>query len=409
MFETKVETVRVLFISWWWPFPADNGSKIRIYNLLRQLSIGHEVTLLSFAQADEATPEQVEHLREICQHVEVVPKPFFDPSSLKSTIGYLSRWPRSLKAVYSDQMADLVAQRAHQHDIVIASQLQTLLYLEVANGVPAILEEIQVTDFHQKLHLANTAPARFRARLTLLKMDMLLRHLFEQGIVMSVVSEAEQDYLQALNPTHVPVRLIPNGVDTNAICINPDIAPQPATLIYPGAVTYDANYDAVAYFIEEVLPLLRQTHPDILFRVTGGTGGVDIRHLAAQPNVEFTGYLPNVEPAIQASWATVVPLRVGGGSRLKILESMALGTPVISTSKGAQGLNVHKGQDILLADDPADFAVAVERLLGDAELRARLVQAGRSLVEREYDWSIIGHQLLQFIEDITQQEVVIHG
>jgi glycosyltransferase involved in cell wall biosynthesis len=401
--------MQILFISWWWPYPANNGSKIRISSLLRQLAALHEVTLLSFAEANEATPDQIAHMRQLCRHVEVLPKPSYRPSSLKSTLGYVSRWPRSLADVYSPAMADLVTKHARDCDAIIASEFQTLRYLELAPQIPGILEDIELTGFHDRVTHAASAAARFRAGLTLFKLENALRRLFQQGVAMTAVSQEEKTFLEPLNPAHNPIRVIPNGVDTHAQQPNPAIQPRPLRLIYPGAVTYQANYDAVAYFIRDVLPLLRQRHPEIQFVVTGGTGSVDIRDLAAQPGVIFTGYLPEIASAIQESWATVVPLRHGSGTRLKILESMALGTPVISTSKGAEGLRVSDGENILLADDPAALADAVDRLHHNADLRSHLARAGRSLVELEYDWSIIGNQLVDLVETVVRQRISLHA
>jgi glycosyltransferase involved in cell wall biosynthesis len=173
-------------------------------------------------------------------------------------------------------------------------------------------------------------------------------------------------------------------------------------MIYPGAVTYSANHDAVTHFIQDVLPLIRQQQPQAQFTVTGKTGEVDVSNLKTQPGVVFSGYLPSVSDAVRQSWATVVPLRVGGGTRLKILESMALGTPVVSTRKGAEGLNIRDGREILIADSPQDMAKMLCGLFENADLREGLAEAARKRVEQEYDWTVIGRQLLNFVEDVVR-------
>jgi polysaccharide biosynthesis protein PslH len=401
--------MQIVFISWWWPYPPNNGSKIRAYHLLANLAQAHDVTLLSFADEGEATPDQIAHVQTFCQRVEVVPKPTYKPGSLKAQLGYFSRWPRSLLDVYSPQMAQLVAQYGAPADVVIACQMQTMRYLELVPDKPRILEEIEVTGFHDLVAAASGQASRLRAQLTLTKMKNSLGSLLEQGTVMTVVSDKEQAYLETLAVPDARISVIPNGVDSAHKQPDPDVRPQPHTLIYPGAVTYGANYDAVQYFVEDVLPLVQAKHPDVTFTVTGGTGQVDIKSLAARPGVYFTGFLPEVEPKIRQSWATVVPLREGGGTRLKILESMALGTPVIATTKGAEGLAVQSGRDILIADSPPALAEAIDRLLADADLRASLSQAGRTLVTRTYDWSIMGRQLLDLVEDVVQSKVTHHG
>jgi glycosyltransferase involved in cell wall biosynthesis len=392
--------MRVLFLSWWWPYPADNGSKIRIYNLLRNLASAHEVYLLSFADAGEATEERIAHLRTFCAQVEVVPRPFYNPGGLKAMAGYLSRWPRYLLDVYSDRMAERVQAFASSVDVIIASELQTVRYLDLAPSLPAVFEGAEVTGFEDVVAQATSPLQRFRTQLTLRKMRNTVRRLMERGIAISVVSQSEQDYLRELAPADARIAVIPNGVDTNANGPGQD-TPTPNTLIYPGAVTYDANYDAVSYFIQDVLPLVQQQITDARFTVTGGTGNVDVRDLAAQPGVTFAGYLPDVAPAIRASWAVVVPLRLGGGTRLKILEAMALGVPVISTRKGAEGLDVRDGENILLADQSEALAQAVIHLLNDAALRTRIACNARTLVEREYDWQKIAGRLDDLIQQVA--------
>lgn len=399
--------MRVLFLSWWWPYPADNGAKIRIYNLLRHLSQSHEVTLLSFAEAAEATTAQIEHLRTFCAHVEAVPKPVYNPGTVRATLGYLSPWPRSLVDVYSPVMAKRVTEIAAlcQVDMVIASQLQTMRYIELVPEMPAVLEEIEITGFHNRVQEATGASGRVRAQLTLTKLENALRGLLNRGVAVTVVSEAERAYIERLAIPGAQVRVIPNGVDTAANRPDATLTPQPNSLIYTGAVTYDANYDAAAYFIHDILPLIRARIPGATFTVTGGTGGVDVSELAAEPGVTFTGYLPSVADAVRNAWALVVPLRIGGGTRLKILEAMALGTPVIATRKGVEGLDVVPDEHVLLADTPQQFADAACRLLGDPALWARLSAAGRHRVETCYDWTVISRQLGDFINDITQSRV----
>jgi glycosyltransferase involved in cell wall biosynthesis len=391
---------RILFISWWWPYPADNGSKIRIYNLLRHLSQQYHVALVSFAEADEAQPEQVEHLRGLCESVDVIPKPHFDPAGLKALLGYFSHWPRSLVDTYTTEMEQAIQRVAAERpvDLMIASELGNMRYLEVLPGLPGILEEAQVAIARSAVEQASGTASRLRAEMTLAKTESAIRHLMNRGVVVTTASETEEVFLRHFAPAGAAIKVIPNGVDTQLHRPDPAVEPQANSLIYTGAVTYYANYDAVAYFVREVWPLVRQRSPEARFTVTGSTRDVDVSDLAAEPGVHFSGYLPSVADAVRQHWALVVPLLSGGGTRLKILEAMALGTPVISTRKGAEGIHARSDEHLLIADSPAEMADAVCRLLADPALRARLSQAGRALVEQEYDWSVIGGQLVNVIE-----------
>ncbi len=392
----------LLFLSWWWPYPANNGAKIRIYNLVRNLSQHYQVTLLSFAEADEATPEQIAHLETFCHQVEAVSKPLYNPGALKATLGYLSRWPRSLVDVYSTDMAERI-QRVHQTqrvDVIVASQFQTMRYLEVLPDVPAILEELEITQFQNAVEQAKSTSRRLRAQMTLSKFQQSINRLIQAGAACTVVSESEAAYIKQFVPPNTRIEVVPNGVDTTANQPDASIEPKPLSLIYTGAVTYHANYDAVAYFVHDIWPLVRASCPEAIFMVTGSTGSVDVKDLAAVPGVSFSGYLPSVADAVRRQWAVVAPLRVGGGTRLKILEAMALGTPVIATSKGAEGLAIHHGQDILIADTAQSFAEAAGQLFDDAALRNKLSVAGRALVEREYDWGALTGRLIELVERV---------
>jgi glycosyltransferase involved in cell wall biosynthesis len=219
----------------------------------------------------------------------------------------------------------------------------------------------------------------------------------QMGAACTVVSASEAAYIQRVIPSS-RVEVVPNGVDTIGNHPDPSAEPKPYSLIYTGAVTYNANLDAVEYFVHDIWPLVCARYPQAIFTVTGGTGNVSVSELAAQRGVKFSGYLPSVADAVREQWAVIAPLRVGGGTRLKILEAMALGTPVIATSKGAEGLDIHSGKDILIGDSPQDFADAIGRLFEDAALRTQLSSAGRALVERDYDWSALASRLINLVE-----------
>jgi glycosyltransferase involved in cell wall biosynthesis len=201
-------------------------------------------------------------------------------------------------------------------------------------------------------------------------------------------------------PGYEPLLVIPNGVDLQ-VNSGDFGAPRPDSLIYPGALTYSANFDAMKFFLEDILPLIRAQRPDASLRITGGYDGVPVHELPLGRGAELTGYLDDVRPAVAQSWGCVIPLRVGSGTRLKALEAMALGTPVISTSKGAEGLEVRHEENILIADDPGEFSQAVLRLLQDEHLRAKLSANGRRLVEERYSWEACARPLERLLNQIA--------
>lgn len=396
--------MRLLFLSTWFPYPPNNGSKIRIYNLLRALSKKHEVVLLSFAENGEVSEESRRALGSICQEIKVASKPVYRPTRAKALLGFFSSQPRSLVDRYSLEMEQLVRQTVEKGsiDAVITSQIDTVSYGLALAGVPRIFEEVELTVLYEPFANQPASLRKFRSGLTWWKLSNFIRSTLNAFDACTVVSEQEQTRVKEVAPGYRAIGVIPNGVDVryNRGSFG---APEPDTLVYAGALTYGPNFDAVDFFVREVLPLIQAERPEVKLFVTGRTEGVPIGALRQNPAVHFTGYLDDIRPRIAQSWASIVPLRVGGGTRLKILESLALGTPVVSTAKGAEGLDLRPDREILVADDPAGLAAAILRLLQDRPLREKLSCAGRKVVETKYDWQIIGRNFSDFIEEVVLQ------
>ena len=226
--------------------------------------------------------------------------------------------------------------------------------------------------------------------------------MFHQFDLCTMVSEQDRrTSLGLARNFHGRIEVIPNGVDCqrNRPGLNPAI---PNRLIYTGALTYQANYNAVQYFLNEVYPIVRQSMPEVNLTITGSKVGVDLSRLRLDDSVSFSGYVDDVRPLVGGSSICVVPIQEGGGTRLKILEAMALGTPVISTSKGAEGLAAIHNEHLLIADNSATFAEGILRLLKEPDLRERLTENARRSVEQHYDWDQIGQRFVDLIENINE-------
>lgn len=397
--------MRILFISAWYPYPPDNGSKIRVYHLLQELARHHQITLLSFLPTAAET-RFIPRLQEFCTTVRVVQRDPFQRDRMKAILGFLSPRPRSVVSTYSPEMAQSVRKtvRRESFDIVIASTTATAAYALQVSGVPKVLEEHNfMTRLMWEQYHAQRSPLKQLQRwLTWQKSKRYESWLFRQFDACTMVSEQDKAAVLATMPGCPRVEVIPNGVDVHYYAAG-SIAPAPYTLVFNGALTYSANHDATRYFLGEILPLIRAEVPDVALKITGSTAGVDLDGLSLDSNVVLTGYMDDIRPVVAASWVCVVPLRVGGGTRLKILEAMALGTPVVTTSKGAEGLDVSPGQDILIADEPAEFATSTLRLLRDPALRQHLAHHGRKLVERKYSWTKIGQKLNSLLEIVVRE------
>jgi glycosyltransferase involved in cell wall biosynthesis len=396
--------MKILALSRWFPYPPDNGSKIRIYNILKQLASQHEIVLLALAADDEGSPEAMAALRQWCTQVKTVPKRAFDAHQWRTWPGFFSPWPRHHYQTFSHELQALVAReiRAHKFHLGIAFQLDMARYLLGYHQFPKVLEEVELTMIAESAARETHPLRRLRRQLTLWKTRWFVNRLLRNYDFCTVVSEQEQALLRRLAPHYQSMVVVVNGVDPSHYR-GPFGPPQGDSLVYPGALTYSANFDAMSFFLSEIFPLIKRAAPHATLRITGKTTGLPLEQLPRQDGVIFTGYLNDIRPCIAQSWVSVVPLRVGGGSRLKILESLALGTPVVATSKGAEGLDFIPGHEILIADDPAEFAAAVLRLLQDPLLRETLGQRGRQAVQCRYDWQIVGQRLNDVIEMAISQ------
>ncbi len=392
--------MRILFLSAWCPLPADNGSKLRISHLLRGLGHKYTIDLLTFAP-EEPDIDAVREMQAVCDSIELLPETPFAGRMGDGLRGLFSKRPRSVLANYSPAMAAAVRECSKRHyDLVIASQIHMAPYALLMPDIPRLLEEIELTLLHDQFTGQKQISSRLRYGLTWWKTRHYIADLLQHFAGVTVASECERHLLQTLAPRDIHIALVPNGVDT-AGCAGDFGPPEPDTLIYPGALSYDANLDAVAYFAGSVLPLIRTHRPEVKLRVTGRVTPSQVEAFSSTEGIEFTGYLSDVRPAIARSWAEVVPLRKGGGTRLKVLEALALGTPVISTSKGVEGLELLPEQDVLVADTVESLAAQTLRLLESPTLRQQLAANGR-LAAARYDWSIGIRQLDQAIETITQ-------
>jgi glycosyltransferase involved in cell wall biosynthesis len=391
--------MRILYLSRWFPYPPDNGSKIRIFNMLRVLSREHDIDLISFA-TDVVHSEHIRALENYCRRVEIIPYRPFQPGRLQARLGFLAVRPRSVLDTFNREMERHI-QRAVQrkrYDLIIGNEIDMAPYLVSIPHTPKLLEDIELTFYYERYAQQAKRMDKIRSGVSWLKWERYIRNLSRDIQAWTVVSQKERNLLSRISNGVISSLVVPNCVNYQSY--QGDFgSPDKDTLIYSGALTYHANFDAVDYFLREIFPLIQKERPGTRFIVTGKLDGVPIESLPDHEKVIFSGYLDDIRPAIAHSMVNVVPLRVGGGTRLKILESMAIGTPVVSTSKGVEGLDLVDGREILVADAPDDFAAAVLRLMRDTELRERLSSAGCATVARQYDWDVVAPEFTRFVEN----------
>jgi glycosyltransferase involved in cell wall biosynthesis len=392
---------RVLVLGTWFPWPPDNGSRQRLWALLGGLSQRYDVDLLVLVD-DPVPSAHVMAVRERCTRVELVTRRPFIPRSLRAIAAFFHPSPRSVVSTYTRQMRETVDRFVADGKpvAVVVSGIHVARYALHLTGVPCILDELEPAGLRA---ITPDAPVTHTVRnaLTWKKVSRYIQRVTGTFAATAVVSEQERDEVLELSP-EAHVYVVPNGVDVERN--QPlDVTPEPRTLVYPGAPTFSFNLEAVQWFAGNVLPAVRDARPGTRLRVTGRTDAVPRNALPDAAGIEYTGYLDDVRPTVATSWCTVVPLRRGGGTRLKVLESMALGTPVISTSKGIEGLDLVAGEEVVVADTADEFAAAVVALLDDAPRRAALAAAGRRAVEARYDWRPIARDFTDVVQGVTSR------
>jgi len=390
--------VRILFLSRWFPCPPNNGSKLRIYNILRGLARNHEVTLLSFADqpnVDSGLPK----LQSLCQETLVVPWKPFNPRSLRARLGLLSSTPRSVIDTFAPEMKQHIDRALSQKDyeLIIASEIDMAIYSQYFRHTPALLDELQIGVLYEQYTKATSFRHRVRHGLTWTKHRRYLGSVLKNFQACVVASSQERQLLSLAVPNYQSVEIIPNCVNLTSYSDTQEV-PQPNTLIYTGALSFTPNYEAMLWFLRQVYPLIQGQIANIHLTITGNHAN---RPLPPTDSVTLTGFVDDVRPLIARSWASIVPLHTGGGTRLKILEAMALGTPVVATSKGAEGLDVEADKHLLIADTPEGFAQKVIRLLQEPELREHLANNAYRLVREKYDWKVVMPRFLHLIERIA--------
>lgn len=395
--------MRILFLASWFPYPPDNGSRQRTRALLRGLR-AHQITLIALTDPDQ-TVTRVPELDALCENIIALPRKSFAPRRLSALRAFFSTQPRYLRATYDAAVSAAIRQTldANKYDAVVASELSMARYAAEINASNLVFDDLEIGIFRDA-YVNARGWARRRNYLTWVKFKHLVQNLAKYFRLVTAVSEVERAHALALGLASTQIAIVPNGVDCDAADLIA-ASVEPLSLIYNGALAFAPNRDAAQYFVREILPLVRAQEPAAHLRITGRANQVAQNELSADNIVSFTGYVAEVKPLVKASAICVVPLRQGGGTRLKILEAMALRTPIVSTSKGAEGLSVRHGEHLLLADTPRAFADAILKLFRNEPLRQSLTDNAYALARAKYDWTLIGEHFNQLLLKCAPQDL----
>jgi glycosyltransferase involved in cell wall biosynthesis len=406
--------MRILFLTSQLPEPAHAGGTLRTNGLMRGVhAAGHEVHLLSFASPETLIANRAA-LDEFCASVEIISPPVRKLSRrlrdlVLTQMADMQR--RADSPLYTAKLEQLLTQQ--HYDLIQIESLEMAAYLSTIQRVspktPVIYDS-----FNAEFALQRTIYEAERGSLrhlpgaiySLMQWRRLTR--FEGQtcrLVTHVIAVSEEDAkaFHDLVP-HVPVSVVPNGIDADAYAqSDSSLDLGPSALVFTGSMSYRPNVDAALWFTDSVLDNVRAHIPEAKFFIVGSSPHPRLDMLRERPDVEITGWVPNVDPFLHAAAVYVVPLRMGSGTRLKLLQAMAAGRAVVSTTIGAMGLTVRDGVELRLADTAERFAQAIIELLKDPAQRRALGTAGAIYVKTNYDWSVIVPRLLAVYDQIMAE------
>jgi sugar transferase (PEP-CTERM/EpsH1 system associated) len=390
--------------------PLDKGGRLRTWHLMRHLAMRHDITYLCFAQPEDVTHYGHE-MSAVCARLETVPR----TDAPKDSLRFYGRVLRHLldpapyavgayrSRAYRQRLDALVARNSF--DRVVCDFLVPAINLQRRLPCPSLLFTHNVEAEIWRRH-AETAVNPVRRALYRQQWHRMRRFegrtlaQFDRVLTVSEVDRLTFHQLYA-GEFQAPTTVVPTGVDTSYFQPDPRVSPRRRHLVFVGSMDWLPNEDAVMSFCRDTMPLIRAAVPDVTLTIVGRDPTAAVQQLADGERVVVTGRVDDVRPALHEAAISIVPLRIGGGTRLKIFESMAAGTPVVSTTVGAEGLAGEPGRHLLIADEPSAFAAAVVSLLGDHARRIAMAAAARAFVVRHFDWSAVAEHLERALLDTT--------
>jgi len=393
--------MRILWLKTDLLLPLDKGGKLRTWHLMRHLAKQHEISYLAFAEPDQPQAD-ITGMREVASRVETVTRSepakgtwrFYADAAMHVVDPLPYAVGKYRSAEFRRRFDALVAEI--DFDLIVCDFLFPAVNLPKQLPCPAVIFTHNVESEIWRRH-AETKTGALAKLLYGMQYRRMLRYEGDalrrfDGVL--AVSDADRDTFNRIYPGAIqrPAHVVPTGVDTAFFTAAPSEAPS-RQLVFTGSMDWLPNEDSMLYFSRDVLPLIRAEEPDVQLSIVGRAPTPAVKQLGEQAGVTVTGRVDDVRPYMRDGAVYIVPLRIGGGTRLKIFEAMAMGKAVVSTTVGAEGLPVTNGEHLLLADQPDTFARAVVQLLRDVDRRRQLEAAARTLVVETYDWAAVSGAL----------------
>jgi glycosyltransferase involved in cell wall biosynthesis len=384
--------MKILHLLPYIPTPPDFGGALRIHYILEHLSNHHEVTVAAFRQKGDPA-----------RFVQTFPRltnAYFEPLPLSQRFQRLfqfyslftghSYWYVSMISRNMQRRIDRLLEE-NTYDIILV-EFPLMGFFDLKCDAVKILDahNVEYDNFRRMADINSSKIRGFFYRREYRKFYREEIAVCRRQEAIFTTSTRDQQILDEDVPK-IPKFIIPNGVDLSYFHPSND-EPEPHSLVFTGMMGYVPNYEGMLYFLDDILPLIKNRIPDVKVYIVGKQPPEILRDRSSE-NVIVTGFVEDVRPYVWRSGVYIVPLTMGGGTRLKVLEALAMKKPVVTTSIGSEGINVRHEEEVLIADDPESFAEAVIRLIKDKALRRSLTQRGYELMKEEYTWSVIGNHI----------------
>jgi sugar transferase (PEP-CTERM/EpsH1 system associated) len=378
--------MKILFVCHRLPYPPIRGGKIRPFQMINHLSRKHSVVVASLAQTEQEWSDG-ENLKEHCDEViaELLPD---STRWLRASTALFTALPSSVAYFWSPQLKQRITEKIAntRFDIIMVHCAFVAQYVTDYRGCFRILDfgdldSAKWADYAHRKRFPISAGYALESN-KLLKYEKRLAREFDQC---TVTTDGEAQNFRFLGVS-TPCEVIPNGVDSAYFASRENLTQDEDIIVFLGRMDYFPNIDAVYYFASEILPRVRKAKPNVKFRIIGSNPSRRVRQLERIHGVTVTGHVPDVRPQVRGAAVSVAPLRIARGTQNKILESMALGIPVVASPQAAKGILANNMEHLLVADNPTLFADHVVNLLKDYRLRRHLAEAARVQIEKSHSW-----------------------
>ncbi len=395
--------MKILFLTPYLPYPLNNGGLIRVFHLLINIAARHEVTLLCMEPDNDMQAAGIEVIKSHGIHIQTVPVSANQKKSSKRYYQLLSLFSKrtyQYHQYYSDEMQTAITDHlsTNQYELLMV-EFSQMGYYDITTDIPSYIDQHNVEyEIMQRTYETEKSP--LRRLLAKSEWKKYRDHEIENCEKFTsclTTSERDAKILEQRSPK-LNCHVIPNGVDSDFFKPGNQLI-DPNVILFTGTISYYPNTEGILWFHKHIWPLIKQKNPDARFCIAGKSPPPEVESLAENDsNIIVTGPVDDMREYYARAAVVVVPLRVGGGTRLKILEGMAMQKAIVSTTLGAEGIDYTDNKNIILRDSPEDFANAVVEIMNNPEMREGLERQGRILIEEKYDWKAVSSKLCDVFE-----------